>query len=239
MYIISHRCNELTQVKQAYEYDGFECDVQLTKDEVPVLFHDKEVAPSIAVADLTYDALCAQLARPVTRVAQICEWMMDHTFHKDWNIFWELKSDHPLLAKRLVETINHYWQPVTVQQCFISFFPEHLRQLREIGSQLLLGINVKDGLQLAEAVDFTNQYSVTRPEQLVEVPTNLQDIGIQCVSVQVDLVHQASPLLFELLSVPLVCWTVNDVKQAKDIEGFCQYLITDVPEKMQDIVKSA
>lgn len=82
--------------------DGFECDVRLTKDEVPILWHDPTMERMAGntgdIAALTYDEIQDRYAQ-VMRFTDFLE--MAITFKKDLAI----ETKHPVPSGRKIETV--------------------------------------------------------------------------------------------------------------------------------------
>lgn len=82
--------------------DGFECDVRLTKDEVPILWHDPTMERMAGntgdIAALTYEEIQDRYSQ-VMRFTDFLE--MAITFKKDLAI----ETKHPVPSGRKIETV--------------------------------------------------------------------------------------------------------------------------------------
>lgn len=82
--------------------DGFECDVRLTKDDVPILWHDSTMERMAGntgdIAALTFDEIQDRYSQ-VMRFADFLE--MAITFKKDLAI----ETKHPVPSGRKIETV--------------------------------------------------------------------------------------------------------------------------------------
>lgn len=118
--LLAHRCgmargteNTLEAIEQACNdgADGFECDVRMTMDGVPVVIHDADlwrVAINRGViSQMTKAELNQVRLRTGERIPSVAE-VMDLVKQKYWRVTFELKDLSPELAKKLVKlSLDH------------------------------------------------------------------------------------------------------------------------------------
>lgn len=115
--ILAHRCgmgrgteNTLEAIEQAHRdgADGFECDVRLTADLVPMVFHDVDLKRLTGWSNIFEQTTKKQLddarLRPYgERIPSVAE-VIDFVQQKSWRVTFEIKTHSMALVEKLVMT---------------------------------------------------------------------------------------------------------------------------------------
>ena len=114
-HILAHRCgmnrgmeNTLEAIEQAYNdgADGFECDVRMTADGVPVVIHDTDLWRVAHHRGIVKKMIKSEIntvrLRTGERIPSVAE-VMDFVKQKHWRVTFEIKDISPELAKKLVK----------------------------------------------------------------------------------------------------------------------------------------
>tara|TARA_B100001564_G_scaffold280370_1_gene242723 strand:- start:184 stop:846 length:663 start_codon:yes stop_codon:yes gene_type:complete len=219
MKIIYHRCNHLEQITTALAYDGFESDVQVSQDGVPVLFHDNVLKNGNRVATVRASDLPGLIT-----VKDFCQALVNAGFQGE--AFWELKSDDPRLPKAFGAVIAQFKQ---LQHIVVSFLPQHLKAMHAIMPSVKLGLIAKDARLPDHPADFPGQCSFYQAPSVGQVEHILPDIELYTLSLEHQLCDEYAAQLPYMLS----CYTVNDPQCVPDE---CDYVITDEPELLKDVL---
>ena len=180
--------------------DGFECDVRLTRDQVPICFHDRNLRRiagiSGSVAKLSLDEI-----RKVTDVITLSE-LVELAMENRMELLIETK--HPTRFGRAVERavireINGSTDKRITVMSFSLFAVLSLKQsIKSVG------------------------YVVARRWRLIFVPTKI-------VAIDVDLFNRSRWVRMRLKDKEVLLWTVNELDQLKfpkEVAG----VITDRPD---------
>ena len=208
--------NSATAFARAVAGDfAIECDLQLTRDGVPVVFHDETLERLTglrgAVRDITADALCAT---PLLASAngdcpqRLADFLKQIAGRVRLQI--ELKRQRGpatgMLAKRVAEQLDHYAGPVTVQ----SFDPALIMLVRKFGFKGKRGIIT--GRYAAAGGDDAGLSGAQRffLRHLLHWPLTRFSF-ISCDKTALDL---PAVRRFKALGMPLTAWTVTSRDEA-------------------------
>lgn len=200
--------------------DGYETDIQLTKDEVAVLWHDRNLhklgQAELCIDDLSYDELSALAKQEDIAILSLAG-------------FWQEFSNHQYLV---LEVKNRSWEPVVRHQLKMqqtiglassvnfhkiwvsSFSLNSLIYAYEINSSCPLVYNLEPEQLPTEIIGVADQYSF------------LTGFCLPIESLSRELVHELKKRN-KLLAV-YTCNTTDEVQLALNLE--LDILISDVPD---------
>ena len=180
--------------------DGFECDVRLTRDQIPICFHDRNLKRiagiSNSVAELSLDEI-----RKVTDVITLSE-LVELAMENRVELLIETK--HPTrfgraVEKAVIREINGSTEKRITVMSFSLFAVLSLKKsIKSVG------------------------YVVARRWRLIFVPTKI-------VAIDVDLFNRSRWVRMRLKDKEVLLWTVNELDQLKfpkQVAG----VITDRPD---------
>lgn len=185
---------------------AIECDLQLTGDNLPVVFHDEKLDRLTAQSGILSDISADQLGRiPIKNSAHTPQTfaqllaMIDGTTP----LIVELKSQgarNEALAKSAIEAAQHYRGPLV----FKSFDPGILKALREKNCPFPIGIVVEaekpDGLSWSQAFALRN---------LLHLPYS----RFQFISCNVSDLEMWPVKLLRRLGMRVMTWTVDKLEE--------------------------
>ncbi|MBY7143430.1 glycerophosphodiester phosphodiesterase [Virgibacillus sp. NKC19-3] len=202
---------------------GIETDVQLTKDDIPVLIHDEQVTRTTNrtgyVKDFTFNQLkqldagswFAQEYRGTTIVSldEFLQWIHDKPLYL--NI--ELKNNkinYKNLEAIVYERIDYY--QLVNRTIFSTFNPNSVKRLREFND--------------IETAFLTLQ----KNKNLVSYALEL---GANAIHIKYRLLHQTLVKKAHKENMPIRIFTVNKFAHVKKCFSFgCDAIFTDVPDKI-------
>lgn len=201
-WLPSGKQNSLESLSEAkrQKYQMAEFDVQITKDGVPVLFHDfdliRSLQKNIAIAELNYTDLKKLISIPT-----LTEVLLSSDRPEFLNV--EIKSrqfDSPLIEEKIAEVIRK--TKTTEQVIFSSFNHWSLIKMKMILPQV-----PRASLITSEAEDwnwfYLNQMWLS---SLVEP---------SLVHAYHEMLDQDLVQLFHSKGLKVAAWTVNDLNRAK------------------------
>jgi glycerophosphoryl diester phosphodiesterase len=180
--------------------DGFECDVRLTRDQIPICFHDRNLK-RIAGISGSIAKLSLKEIRKVTDVITLSE-LVELAMVNRVELLIETK--HPTRFGRAVEK-------AVIRE--ISGFTE--KRITVMSFSLFAVLSLKKSIKSVG-------YVVARRWRLIFVPTKI-------VAIEVDLFNRSGWVRMRLKDKEVLLWTVNELDQLKfpkEIAG----VITDRPD---------
>ncbi len=187
--------------------DGVELDVQITRDGVPVVFHDDEFSTGEKVADLTF-AEMREVAHGLRAHVHTLEEVLRELTGKGFvNI--EIKAagnenDVLAIARKVMPKDTFL---------FSSFLPEVVAKYRALAKDVPAIWIVAEQVALDRALDVVHQ------------------IDAKGIAFYHELITPELAGFFKIHNVPLFTWTVNDVAEARRlIDIGVAGIITDEPK---------
>lgn len=122
-------------IEQAYHdgADGFECDVRMTKDGIPVVIHDADLMRvahhSGVINQMTKYELDSVRLRTGERIPSVAE-VMDFVRQQDWRVVFEIKDSSPELAKKLIKMQSEF--RLRFEQCQFLTYAQNARVLTDL-----------------------------------------------------------------------------------------------------------
>ena len=186
--------------------DGVELDVQLTRDGVPVVFHDDEFATGEKIGDLTF-AEMREVAHGLRSHVHTLEEVLRELAGKGFvNI--EVKTHR---SEAEIVTIARKAMPKETF-LFSSFLPEVVATYRKLASDVPAIWIVAEQTSLEHALDVVHK------------------INGSGIAFYHELITAELAGFFKIHNVPLFTWTVNDLAEFRRvIELGVSGVITDEP----------
>jgi glycerophosphoryl diester phosphodiesterase len=217
--------NTMAAFQLAYELqaDGIETDVQLTKDQVPVLMHDEHTRRTTGgsryVKDLTWNELkqldCGSWfdkkyeGTPVVTLETFLQWIKDKPLYL--NI--ELKNnkiDYKHLEAIVFEQVKHV--QLLEKTILSTFNPASIRRMKRLSCETEIAFLTSRG----------GRHSAARAREL----------GAHAIHIKYRLLNQRLISECRKENMPVRVYTVNrPAKMKKCFKTGCDAIITDVPEK--------
>jgi glycerophosphoryl diester phosphodiesterase len=195
---------------------AIECDVQLTRDGVPVVFHDDRLdrltgLPGF-VRDTSSDVLLKSplLGSPSGDCPQTFGQLLEQVAGRTLlqvELKHQTKDKTKPLAAVAVANVSHYAGPL----CFQSFDPHLLIEARKAGYHGQLGIITEQYIASGEDYDWLKPFDRLVLRHLLHWPLTRFDF----VSVDKDAVSVPAVRLFRALGKPVTAWTIRSAEQAK------------------------
>ena len=195
---------------------AIECDVQLTNDGVPVIFHDDDMqrllgkpgaVADIAAADITASPLLDSAAgdRP-QRFSEFLSQIAGRTLLQI-----ELKHQRDttgtqLLARSVAEGLKAYDGPVTVE----SFDPNLLTSIRQFGFTGPRGIITYDYADADEDTQLTDEQRFTLRHLL-----HWHETQFDFISCAKDALELPAIKFWRALGKPVTAWTIRSKVEAE------------------------
>ena len=118
-------------------YQMFECDVQLSSDGVPVIFHDETLERTTTGRGLLQEHSFAELqALGVNSLAEVLEWLSTNTMSMNL----ELKGQQPNLVDRVAVVLKSHLPQLNERILISSFEWEQLEKFNALNLKLPLGV---------------------------------------------------------------------------------------------------
>lgn len=195
---------------------AIECDVQLTSDGVPVIFHDNDMqrllgkpgaVADIAAADLTASPLLDSAAgdRPqrfsefLSRIAGRTLLQIELKHQRD-------TTNTQLLARSVAEGLKAYDGPVTVE----SFDPNLLTSIRQFGFTGPRGIIAYDYADADEDTQLTDEQRFTLRHLL-----HWHETQFDFISCAKDALELPAIKFWRALGKPVTAWTIRSKVEAE------------------------
>ncbi|TXL67915.1 glycerophosphodiester phosphodiesterase [Cerasibacillus terrae] len=234
--IIAHRGaskyapeNTMPAFQMAYELgaDIIETDVQLTKDRVPILFHDIKINRVTShkgyIKDFTYDEIIAldvgthfskkYRGTSIVSLEHFLAWVQS----KSISLNLELKNskiDYKNLEEIVLEMLEHY-------------------QL--IDRTILSSFNPKSIQRLTKTPQRVHKAFITSKRQKDLIPYS-KEIGADALHIHYRLLRKNMVHQSKKAEIPLRVYTVNKKRHLlKCLHYKCDGIITDVPDKAINI----
>lgn len=201
---------------------AIECDVRLSADNQVVVFHDDTLGRltqnKAAVRDLSIAELKKIPFNDGPDRIQTLQELLEQVSEKVPLII-ELKSQwdgDEGLALRVAETIGTYFGPVAT----MSFDPVLVRSSQRWLPNVPSGI-VSEHYQNTDEWRFLSRFQRFKLSKMLHWPQTKPDF----ISYSIDDLPNRSVSLFEnLMSVPVICWTVRTPEQAAKAAKICDQI---------------
>jgi glycerophosphoryl diester phosphodiesterase len=217
--------NTMAAFQLAYEFqaDGIETDVQLTKDQVPVLMHDEHIRRTTGssgyVKDLTWNELkqldCGSWfdkkyeGTPVVALETFLQWIKDKPLYL--NI--ELKNnkiDYRHLETIVFEQVKHV--QLLEKTILSTFNPASIRRMKNFSRE--------------------TEIALLTSRSRRHLAAHARELGAHAVHIKYRLLNQRFMNKCRKENMPVRVYTVNRSAQMKKcFKAGCDAIITDVPEK--------
>ncbi len=200
-----------------------ECDIRLSRDGVPVIFHDEllHIAGngSIAVRDLDLK----KLGKIDVGGGETVPALEDLFRRHGDKLFFDLELKEVDAAEKVIPLVRNY--ELQERSIITSFIPDALYESREIGPEIKRGLLV-DRLT-GNLVDIK---STVKAASL---------LGCDLLLPHYRLVNKDWVKKSENAGVGLIPWTVNDMRDAKRMLNYgVKGIISDRPDYFVDLVNS-
>ncbi|SNZ10507.1 glycerophosphoryl diester phosphodiesterase [Terribacillus aidingensis] len=218
------------QMAERMQADGIETDVQLTKDQVPVLIHDESINRTTnkrgLVRNLTYEQLQQLDAGSWFHRDYAGESIISLDYFLSWikqtslllNV--ELKTNkfpYPGIEEIVLQRLQEHH--MTDRTTISSFNPDSIRRTAVLDS----------------AID-TGFLTSKRPKQLFSL---MEEIGAKAMHPKFRLLNKKLLVECQQRNIPIRVYTVNQpVYILKALEAACDTIISDVPDRALDLRKS-
>lgn len=199
---------------------AIECDLQLSSDGVPVVFHDDDMARLLGRAGLVADVTAADIcATPLLgSTANNCpQRFTEFLAQIDGRVQLQIELKHqrdsantPFLARAAAEALKAYEGPATVE----SFDPNLITQIRQFGFAGPLGIIVYDYDDANADSSLSQEQRFTLRHLLHWHETRFDFIS--CDKAALDLPAIA---FWRALGKPITGWTIKSAAEAAAIAG--------------------
>ncbi len=204
---------------------AIECDLQLSKDGVPMVFHDETLDRITDKSGKIYDFNAKELRKiPLSnsknndKILQFTELLTQIDGRVVLAV--ELKPQgnkerNELLAKKAVAAIKNYSGAIA----FISFVPEILQYCKKFGFNGPIGIIVAkfDSKAAKEKIPPLKRFIL---RNMLHYPITRFDF--------LDVDHKALDLLsvriFRKFGFPIACWTVTSQQEADEALKYCDQI---------------
>ncbi|MGM8214044.1 glycerophosphodiester phosphodiesterase [Bacillaceae bacterium W0354] len=211
--------------------DGIELDVQLTKDDVPVIIHDENIRRTTNGTGFVQDYTLEQLKQldagywfsrrfietPIVSLQEFLDWFV--TTNLLLNV--ELKTnviEYPLIEKYVLQLIHNY--EVQDRTIISSFNPNSIKRVRELDPKINLAWLTKMPIRKAD-------------EFMTEIGANQAHVKARLLS---------SKMVKHMIQhdIPLRVYTVNRLSTLRkcmrlQVDG----IFTDVPDIMKNFIQTA
>lgn len=234
--LIAHRVNCLDILASAIKdkAQGIESDVQLSKDKIPVLYHDP-LLNGIKVEDLTYEEI-SKVNNPDDITGKTNIISLDKLLKNSPNnmqFFMELKGKSKGLSAEVLKVfkLNGLEDKLTI----LSFFPHHLKEASTFKEENIQDyIDVKTALNIGSnnhggKYSFKSEFYV---DKVSDIKKSLQKFGVSpdILSPNYALLTKKDDvnILSENGKKQVITWTVNSPITAKELSEFgVDGIITD------------
>lgn len=174
----------------------FECDVQLTQDEVPIIFHDESLARMTKTPGLVQDcsfSFIQSLAFPIPSLNTLLDWLESTPMLMNLELKCPPKPVIHLLKKRPQQLQNRI--------LLSSFHLLHLEEARFALPDMAMGLLIHE--QNLETLGFSG------------ISKLFQTLRAFSLHVDVKLLSPQNIQAFLAITPRLLTFTVNDAKQAE------------------------
>jgi glycerophosphoryl diester phosphodiesterase len=205
---------------------AIECDVQLTSDGVPVVFHDDDMQRLLGKAGAVADATAAEItALPLLgssagdRPQRFTEFLAQIGGRTLLQIELKHQRDNAgtqLLARAVAEALKAYDGPVTIE----SFDPNLLTSIRQFGFAGPRGIITYDYADANEDVQLTEDQRYTLRHLL-----HWHETQFDFISCAKDALEMPAITFWRALGKPVTAWTIRSQAEADAARPFVDQLV--------------
>lgn len=201
---------------------AIECDIQLSADEKPMVFHDYELSRLCSregqVNEMTGEALSqTTLTGSDDKIQHFSEFL--EQVDGEEALFVELKDQldgrNPILAKAVVDAAANYKGTM----CFMSFNPELLINLRQCGFTGPMGIILFD-YKSDWAIENMSAWQRFSLRHLLHYPRTRFDF----IDPGKDNLEMPSIRFFRQLGFPTATWTIRSQQEADKALKHCDQI---------------
>ncbi|UJW86097.1 glycerophosphodiester phosphodiesterase family protein [Devosia sp. SL43] len=205
---------------------AIECDVQLTSDGVPVIFHDDDMRRLLGKAGAVADTTAADItALPLLgsvagdRPQRFTEFLAQIGGRTLLQIELKHQRDNTgtqLLARSVAEALKAYDGPVTIE----SFDPNLLTSIRQFGFTGQRGIITYDYADAGEDVQLTDDQRYTLRHLL-----HWHETQFDFISCAKDALELPAIIFWRALGKPVTAWTIRSQAEADAARPFVDQLV--------------
>lgn len=205
---------------------AIECDVQLTSDGVPVIFHDdvmdRLLGKAGAVADITADELTGSAlldSAAGDRPQRFVEFLSQIAGRTLLQIELKRQRDSAgtqLLARAVAEALKAYDGPVTIE----SFDPNLLTSIRQFGFTGQRGIITYDYADTTEDAGLSEQQRYTLRHLL-----HWHDTQFDFISCDKGALELPAIKFWRALGKPVTAWTIRSKAEADAVASLADQLV--------------
>jgi glycerophosphoryl diester phosphodiesterase len=195
---------------------AIECDVQLTSDGVPVIFHDDDMKRLLGTDGLVADISAAEItAMPLlgSSAADCPQRFTDFLAQIAGRVLLQIELKHQrdssgtqLLARAVAEALKVYEGPVTIE----SFDPNLLTSIRQFGFPGLRGIITYDYADVSEDSHLTEEQRYTLRHLLHWHETRFDFISCDKSALELPAIK-----FWRALGKPVTAWTIRSKLEAE------------------------
>ncbi|QXE00342.1 glycerophosphodiester phosphodiesterase [Terribacillus sp. DMT04] len=218
------------QMAERMQADGIETDVQLTKDQVPVLIHDESINRTTNKRGLVRNFTYEQLQQVDAGSWFHRDYAGEKIISLDYFLSWikqtslllnvELKTNkfpYPGIEEIVIQRLQEH--QMTDRTTISSFNPDSIRRTAA----------------LCSAID-TGFLTSKRPKHLFSL---MEEIGAKALHPKFRLLNKKLLDECQQRNIPIRVYTVNQpVYILKALEAACDTIISDVPDRALDLRKS-
>jgi glycerophosphoryl diester phosphodiesterase len=205
---------------------AIECDVQLTSDGVPVIFHDDDMKRLLgrdgAVADMTAAEITAMPLLD-SAAGDRPQRFVDFLAQIDGRALLQIELKHQrdvagtqLLARAVAEGLKTYAGPVTIE----SFDPHLLTAIRQFGFTGPRGIITYDYADASEDSHLTEEQRYTLRHLLHWHETQFDFISCDRKALQLPAIN-----FWRALGKPVTGWTIRNQAEAEAAAPFVDQIV--------------
>jgi glycerophosphoryl diester phosphodiesterase len=195
---------------------AIECDMQLTSDGVPVIFHDDDKKRLLGTEGLVADTTAAEItAMPLlgSSAGDCPQRLADFLAQIAGRALLQIELKHQrdpsgtqLLARAVAEALKTYEGPVTIE----SFDPNLLTAIRQFGFSGLRGIITYDYADAGEDSHLTEQQRYTLRHLL-----HWHETGFDFISCEKTALELPAIKFWRALGKPVTAWTIRSSLEAE------------------------
>ncbi|MGC8585145.1 MAG: glycerophosphodiester phosphodiesterase [Thermoplasmata archaeon] len=224
---LKHTENTLESFMDAFEHgaDGVEMDVQLTMDNVPVIFHDFDLKRMFGIDKKISEMNLIDLRKLRLKKGEFIPTLFEVLERlRGKKLFIELKTvydDFTRINVKMPEIVSDVIDNFDKRNIIIiSFDPGSLSDFREMDDSIKLGLDYEE-----------NSERLISGEFLYEI---MEENNIEYFLPEYSIAKKYAFLSKRYTVIP---WVINGREQYENIRGFSHGIISDRVDMMKNIVK--
>lgn len=237
--ILWHKCNSVLTFMKAVLMEieglsGIEFDVVCTKDNIPVLMHDRMITKdgvNIEISDLTLSELLSINSR-ITTLEAALEGINHIDFSDNFEFHLEIKPDNLKLTDKILKTLK-YFPKINSQTIIRSFQPEVIKHVKNTAKRpVCLLLSAKDDTN--SKIEFPGSRSSTALDSTLD---KIDDIKKICggflpeqISINYTMITENFSQLLKTNNIESEIHTLNDLRAIGGIK--VDRIVTDEPHTM-------